>query len=66
MTDTYKWSLETFIEPMCGKLPKAVITDGDLVMRDAIKNVVLNATYDLCEWHLQRNACENIQNPNFL
>ncbi|XP_015947238.1 protein FAR1-RELATED SEQUENCE 5-like [Arachis duranensis] len=48
------------------KSPKAVITDGDLAMRDAIKNVLPDATHLLCGWHLQRNACENIKNPNFL
>ncbi|KAL4374129.1 hypothetical protein AHAS_Ahas05G0150900 [Arachis hypogaea] len=65
-TETYKWLLETFVEAMGGKSPKAVITDGDLAMRDAIKNVLLDATHRLCGWHLQRNACENIKNPNFL
>ncbi|XP_029146214.1 protein FAR1-RELATED SEQUENCE 5-like [Arachis hypogaea] len=65
-TETYKWLLETFVEAMGGKSPKAVITDGDLAMRDAIKNVLPDATHRLCGWHLQRNACENIKNPNFL
>ncbi|QHO46026.1 Protein FAR1-RELATED SEQUENCE [Arachis hypogaea] len=51
---------------MGGKSPKAVITDRDLTMRDAIKNVLPDATHRLCGWHLQRNACENIKNPNFL
>ncbi|XP_025673989.1 protein FAR1-RELATED SEQUENCE 5-like [Arachis hypogaea] len=65
-TETYKWLLETFVEAMGGKSPKAVITDGDLAMRDAIKNVLPDVTHRLCGWHLQRNACENIKNPNFL
>ncbi|XP_020987595.1 protein FAR1-RELATED SEQUENCE 9-like [Arachis duranensis] len=65
-TETYKWLLETFVEAMGGKSPKAVITEGDLAMRDAIKNVLPDATHQLCGWHLQRNACENIKNPNFL
>ncbi|XP_057718797.1 protein FAR1-RELATED SEQUENCE 5-like [Arachis stenosperma] len=65
-TETYKWLLEIFVEAMGGKSPKAVITDGDLAMRDAIKNVMPDATHRLCGWHLQRNACENIKNPNFL
>ncbi|RYR13694.1 hypothetical protein Ahy_B04g070548 isoform A [Arachis hypogaea] len=64
--DTYKWLLETFVEAMGGKRHKEVITDGDLAMRDAIKNVLLDVTHRLCGWHLQRNACENIKNPNFL
>ncbi|XP_057744765.1 protein FAR1-RELATED SEQUENCE 5-like [Arachis stenosperma] len=63
-TDTYKWLLEMFVEAMGEKSPKAVITDGDLAMRDAIKNVLPAVTHRLCGWHLQRNACENIKNPN--
>ncbi|RYR13407.1 hypothetical protein Ahy_B04g070421 isoform A [Arachis hypogaea] len=51
-TDTYKWLLETFVESMGGKSPKALITDGDLAMRDAIKNILPNATHWLCGWHL--------------
>ncbi|RYQ98503.1 hypothetical protein Ahy_B07g086233 isoform B [Arachis hypogaea] len=51
-TETYKWLLETFVEVMGGKSPKAVITDGDLAMRDAIKNVLPDATHRLCGWHL--------------
>ncbi|XP_025647266.1 protein FAR1-RELATED SEQUENCE 5-like [Arachis hypogaea] len=65
-TETYKWLLETFVEAMGGKSPKAVITDRDLAMRNAIKNILPDATHRLCGWHLQRNACENIKNPNFL
>nr|XP_025678014.1 protein FAR1-RELATED SEQUENCE 5-like [Arachis hypogaea] len=65
-TETYKWLLETFVEAMGGKSSKAVITEGDLAMRDAIKNVLPDATHRLCGWHLQKNACENIKNPNFL
>ncbi|XP_015948028.1 protein FAR1-RELATED SEQUENCE 5-like [Arachis duranensis] len=65
-TDTYKWLLETFVEAMGGKSPKAVITDGDLAMRDAIKNVLTDASHRLGRWYLQRNACENIKNHNFL
>ncbi|XP_057744669.1 protein FAR1-RELATED SEQUENCE 5-like [Arachis stenosperma] len=65
-TEMYKWLLKMFVEAMGGKSPKAVITDRDLAMRDAIKNIFPDATHRLCGWHLQRNACENIKNPNFL
>ncbi|XP_057755613.1 protein FAR1-RELATED SEQUENCE 4-like [Arachis stenosperma] len=65
-TDTYKWLLKTFVESTGEKSPKAVITDRDFAMRDAIKNVLPDATHRLCGWHLQRNACENIKNLNFL
>ncbi|XP_016196072.1 protein FAR1-RELATED SEQUENCE 5-like [Arachis ipaensis] len=65
-TETYKWLLETIVEAMGGKSPKAVITDGDLAMRDAVKNVLPDAAHRLCGWHPQRNACENIKNSNLL
>ncbi|KAL4393566.1 hypothetical protein AHAS_Ahas02G0064800 [Arachis hypogaea] len=47
-TDTYKWLLETFVEAMGGKSPKAVITGGDLAMRNAIKNVLPAVIHQLC------------------
>ncbi|XP_057755616.1 protein FAR1-RELATED SEQUENCE 4-like [Arachis stenosperma] len=65
-TNTYKWLLKIFVESTGGKSSKAVITYRDLAMRDAIKNVLPDATHRLCGWHLQRNACENIKNLNFL
>ncbi|KAK2421644.1 protein FAR1-RELATED SEQUENCE [Trifolium repens] len=35
-TETYKWVLRSFLECMKGKHPKAVMTDGDRAMREAI------------------------------
>ncbi|RYR27134.1 hypothetical protein Ahy_B02g061469 isoform E [Arachis hypogaea] len=34
---SYKWLLETLLEAMGNKHPMAVVTDGDLSMREAIK-----------------------------
>ena len=64
--ETYKWVLEAFLEAMSNKHPKAVVTDGDGAMREAIKEVFPNATHRLCAWHLHRNACENVKHPQFL
>ncbi|KAL4344042.1 hypothetical protein AHAS_Ahas11G0138800 [Arachis hypogaea] len=36
---SYKWLLETFLEAMGNKHPMAVVTDGDLSMREDIKQV---------------------------
>ncbi|KAG4963718.1 hypothetical protein JHK82_040394 [Glycine max] len=47
-------------------LSKAVITDGDLAMREAIKHVFPNASHCLWAWHLHKNAYENVKNSNFL
>ena len=51
---------------MSNKQPKAVVTDGDGVLRKAIKQLFPTATHRLCTWHLQKNTCENVKNPTFL
>jgi len=64
--ETYKWLLNTFLEAMYHKQPKGVVTDGDLSMREAIKEVFPNSLHRLCSWHFHRNAEENMKNPKFL
>ncbi|XP_015944684.1 protein FAR1-RELATED SEQUENCE 5-like [Arachis duranensis] len=64
--ETYVLVLKMFLEIMGNKHPTAVVTDGDLAMRGAIREVMPNATHRLCAWHLHRNACEAIKNSEFL
>ena len=64
--ETYVWVLSRFLEAMYGKSPTAVITDGDLAMKKAIKQVFPNAYHRLCAWHLIRNAMSNIGDPAFV
>ncbi|CAN0915300.1 hypothetical protein LINGRAHAP2_LOCUS29052 [Linum grandiflorum] len=40
---------------MCGKKPKAVVTDGDLVMLNAIKEVFPETVNRRCAWHIRKN-----------
>ncbi|CAN0858424.1 Protein FAR1-RELATED SEQUENCE 7 [Linum grandiflorum] len=40
---------------MDGKKPKAVVTDGDLAMLNAIKEVFLEAVNCRCAWHIRKN-----------
>ncbi|CAJ2644600.1 unnamed protein product [Trifolium pratense] len=63
-TETYKWVLRCFLECMEGKQPKAVVTDGDGAMREAIKQIFPDANHRLCAWHLNKNASENVKNGN--
>lgn len=65
-TETYKWIFEAFLEAMCNKHPKVGLTDGDDVMREAIKQVFPDASHHLCAWHLHNNACENVKSAPFL
>ncbi|KAL4343839.1 hypothetical protein AHAS_Ahas11G0118500 [Arachis hypogaea] len=64
--ETYVLVLKIFLEITGNKHPTAVVTDGDLAMRGAIREVMPNATHRLCAWHLHRNACEAIKNSEFL
>ncbi|KAJ1431093.1 Zinc finger, SWIM-type [Sesbania bispinosa] len=64
--DTYVWLLQQFKDAMKRKSPKAVIIDGDMAMRNAIKRVFPGAHHRLCSWHLLRNATSNVGIPAFL
>ncbi|CAJ2664161.1 protein FAR1-RELATED SEQUENCE 5-like [Trifolium pratense] len=63
--ETYVWLLECLLEVMNGKMPKSVITDGDLAMKNAIRRVFPNAHHRLCAWHLIRNATSNVKSNRF-
>ncbi|KAJ1378279.1 MULE transposase domain [Sesbania bispinosa] len=63
--ETYIWLLQQLARVMNDKEPTAMITDGDVAMRNAIKIVFPNARHRLCAWHLQRNATANVKNPQF-
>nr|KYP72653.1 Protein FAR1-RELATED SEQUENCE 7 [Cajanus cajan] len=60
-TETYTWVLETFLDAIHNKYPRSVVTDGDGVMREAIKQVFPDASHHLSAWHLHKNACENVK-----
>jgi len=51
---------------MGNRQPKAVVTDGDMSMRDAVKVVFPEAFHRLCAWNLHKNAYENVKNKEFL
>ncbi|KAI8543547.1 hypothetical protein RHMOL_Rhmol08G0227200 [Rhododendron molle] len=64
--ETYNWVLATFLEAMDGKRPIFMVTDGDLEMRNAIRNIFPHARHRLCSWHLERNATKNVHRPEFV
>lgn len=63
-TEMYKWVLSCFLKCMEMKHPKAVVTDGDGAMREAIKHVFPDSTHRLCAWHLNKNAGDNVKNSS--
>jgi zinc finger SWIM domain-containing protein 3 len=64
--ETYMWVLTSFLDCMGKKLPKAVVTDGDGSMREAIKAVLPSTRHRLCAWHSNKNAMDNVKNSTFL
>jgi len=64
--ESYKWVLNLFLECMESKFPKAVVTDGDGSMREAIQQVFPDASHRLCAWHRHKNSQENVKKTPFL
>jgi zinc finger SWIM domain-containing protein 3 len=58
--------LGSFLEAMGNRQPKAVMTDGDLAMRETVRVVFPETCHRLCAWHLNKNAYENVKNKDFL
>ena len=59
--ETYTWLLRIFLESMNGKMPKAVLTDSDEAMRQAIETVMPEARHRLCIWHIAKNATSHLK-----
>ncbi|KAJ1394541.1 Zinc finger, PMZ-type [Sesbania bispinosa] len=64
--DSYVWLLEQLMVAMKGKAPQAVITDGDVAIRNAIRRVLPKSHHRLCAWHLLRNATSNVKNSKMV
>ena len=62
----YSWLLNQLVECMGGKKPLSVVTDGDLSMGKAIREVMPEATHRLCSFHLQRNAACHVKIRGFV
>ena len=44
----YRWALNTFIECMDGRLPRTVLTNGDVAMKTTIDELMSRAVHRLC------------------
>lgn len=57
---TYEWILKQFLDCMCQKHPKGLITDGDNAMRRAIASVMPHSEHRLCTWHIEQNIVRHL------
>jgi hypothetical protein len=58
---TFKWIFNTFLEAMGGKHPRTIITDQDMAMRPAIKEVFPETVHRNCFFHIKANATRKME-----
>ncbi|KAL6615129.1 hypothetical protein ACP70R_037399 [Stipagrostis hirtigluma subsp. patula] len=61
--ESYTWVFQTFLKAMGGVAPKLIITDEDLSMRAAIKEVFPGTIHRLCMWHILNKLPERVGRP---
>lgn len=58
--DSFKWLFQTFIEAMSGKKPKAILTDQDAAIVEAINSILPETSHRICVWQMYQNALKHL------
>ncbi|KAG6624753.1 hypothetical protein CIPAW_16G049800 [Carya illinoinensis] len=59
-TETFSWLFQTWLTCMDGEAPKAIITDQDRAMKNAISLVFPNSRHRYCLWHILKKLPEKL------
>ncbi|XP_042983210.1 protein FAR1-RELATED SEQUENCE 5-like [Carya illinoinensis] len=59
-TETFVWLFDTWLKCMDGRAPKAIITDQDRAMKNAIAITFPNTRHRYCLWHTMRKLPEKL------
>ncbi|XP_021743201.1 protein FAR1-RELATED SEQUENCE 5-like [Chenopodium quinoa] len=59
-TDSFIWLFEKFLDVMGGHKPVSIITDQDLAMKAAIRQVFDSSIHRFCIWHIMRKLSEKV------
>ncbi|KAG2726407.1 hypothetical protein I3760_01G111200 [Carya illinoinensis] len=59
-TTTFTWLFQTWLQCMDGIAPKAIITDQDRAMKNAIAIVFPEARHRFCLWHILKKVPEKL------
>ncbi|XP_042975683.1 protein FAR1-RELATED SEQUENCE 9-like [Carya illinoinensis] len=59
-TETFEWLFRTWLECMDGIAPKAIITDQDRAMKNAISIVFPESQHRFCLWHILKKVPEKL------
>ncbi|XP_040996125.1 protein FAR-RED IMPAIRED RESPONSE 1-like [Juglans microcarpa x Juglans regia] len=59
-TETFTWLFQSWLNCMDGEAPKAIITDQDRAMKNAIALVFPNTRHRFCLWHILKKVLEKL------
>ncbi|XP_042944603.1 protein FAR1-RELATED SEQUENCE 5-like [Carya illinoinensis] len=59
-TETFTWLFQTWLQCMDGIAPKAIITDQDRAMKNAIALVFPETRHRFCLWHILKKVPEKL------
>ncbi|KAG6639156.1 protein FAR1-RELATED SEQUENCE 5-like [Carya illinoinensis] len=59
-THSFVWLFRTWLDCMNGRAPKAIITDQDRAMKNAIEIVFPGTRHRYCLWHIMRKLPEKL------
>ncbi|KAF5448937.1 hypothetical protein F2P56_029428 [Juglans regia] len=59
-TETFTWLFQTWLQCMDGIPPKAIITDQDRAMKNAIAIVFPESRHRFCLWHILKKVLEKL------
>ncbi|XP_042969091.1 protein FAR1-RELATED SEQUENCE 5-like [Carya illinoinensis] len=59
-TETFVWLFQTWLQCMDGIAPKAIITDQDRAMKNAISIVFPESRHRFCLWHILKKVPEKL------
>ncbi|KAK4268082.1 hypothetical protein QN277_024786 [Acacia crassicarpa] len=70
-TSAFVWLMEAWLKAMGGLAPKAIITDQENFLKEAIVEILPHTHHFFCVWHILRKISENLgyiisQNSNFM
>ncbi|KAM0040631.1 putative transcription factor FAR family [Helianthus debilis subsp. tardiflorus] len=57
--EAYTWLLKAFKKAF-GAVPRVVVTDQDLAMKKAIRDVFTTSRHRLCMWHIMKKLAEKV------
>ncbi|XP_057423527.1 protein FAR1-RELATED SEQUENCE 5-like isoform X2 [Lotus japonicus] len=58
--ESFNWLLRTFINAMSGKKPRAIITEQEAVVIEAVNTVLPESTHSTCVWQMYENTLKHL------